>query len=100
MRMSEYQIRLPGVYRIENIESKCEEKVNRWHTVCLGKLCIVDCLVKMQCAHMKIEGLIDPGVWSGFHTSSVYDVRWEGEIAIIETRNSVYTLRRLPDDSV
>lgn len=89
------------MYLIESVESKDKEVYNRWHKVVTGKRCIVDYLKHGEGAHMMVEGLLgDHGEWNGFRTSWVLSTAEKSDYLFIETRNSVYTLRRLPDDSV
>ena len=94
------------MYLIEAVESKDKETYNRWHSKCIGKRCLIELHGEGSSLRMMIEGLLgDPEKWNGYRTSKILRITdWEDYSGIIrlcvETQNSIYTLRRLPDDSI
>lgn len=88
------------MYLIESIESKDESRPNMWHSKCIGKRCVVECLWVGCGVRLWIEGFLgDFDKWSSFRTSKMLAAKEQDEYLYIETLNSVYVLRRLPDET-
>ena len=81
-------------YLIVNVES---DTYNKWHRLVKGKRCTIESLEKGEIAWLMIENISPYDEWSRFHTSLVNDFTEINECTVIETRNSVYTLRRIED---
>jgi hypothetical protein len=88
------------MYLIESIESKDENCYNRWHNRCCGKRCAVDRMLPGYSMIARVEGLILSGSWTDFHTSKIVEIVEKNDVLLVETQNSRYVLRRLPDDRV
>lgn len=85
---------MPEYYLIVNVES---DTYNKWHKLVKGKRCTIEALELGEMAWFMVEKLSPYYEFTRFHTSIVNAVKVDvdsGEI-VIETENSVYTLRRI-----
>lgn len=81
-------------YLIVDVES---DTYNKWHRMVKGKRCTIESLEVGEMAWFMIEKLSPYYEFTRFHTSLVNRIADYGAYIVIETENSVYTLRRIED---
>ena len=84
-------------YRITNIFNKRPDKPNRYHERIVGKRCGIEYLGPGSYCWLWIEGMRGCESYTRYHTSTVMDTKPFDGGTLMETANSVYTLKWIGD---